>query len=60
METVDDSSRAAANARIDELERTIRELKLRIQRLERLLAPRAENPKDQAVVQTKVVYDWQK
>ena len=60
VEPPDESQNPASPGQIEELERAIRDLKIRVQRLERLLAPRTENPTDQAVVQSKVVYDWQK
>jgi hypothetical protein len=47
-------------ARIAELERELRELKLRLAALERLLTKRvAEHPVDRQAVESKVVYDWQ-
>jgi hypothetical protein len=46
-------------ARIQQLERDLRDLRLRVADLERRLNPRAENPDDQVAVRQKAVYDWQ-
>ncbi len=46
-------------ARIQQLERELRELRLRVAELERRSNPRAENPDDQVAVRQKAVYDWQ-
>jgi hypothetical protein len=46
-------------ARIADLERDLRDLRARVAALERLLAPRMENPADRDVVREKVAYDWQ-
>ncbi|HTT14476.1 MAG TPA: hypothetical protein VMG81_01670 [Thermoplasmata archaeon] len=46
-------------ARLQQLEREVRELRLRIADLERKLEPRAEHPEDRTVVREKVTYDWQ-
>ncbi|HTT73439.1 MAG TPA: hypothetical protein VMG99_04730 [Thermoplasmata archaeon] len=45
--------------RIAQLEREIRDLRLRVADLERRLAPRQEHPEDQSTIREKVVYDWQ-
>ena len=46
-------------ARLQQLEREVRELRLRIADLERKLEPRTEHPEDRTVVREKVTYDWQ-
>jgi hypothetical protein len=45
--------------RFRQLEFQIRELRMRILALEKLLAPRAENPTDRTTVREKATYDWQ-
>jgi hypothetical protein len=46
--------------RIAELERQVRELRLRVIALERLLGTTAaEHPSDRSTVERKAVYDWQ-
>jgi hypothetical protein len=45
--------------RVAELERAVRELRARVQELERQLALRPEHPVDQAAVVEPVRYDWQ-
>ena len=46
-------------ARIDQLERELNELRLRLAALERLLDERLEHPTDRKTVRQKVTYDWQ-
>ncbi|MCI4318657.1 MAG: hypothetical protein L3K23_00790 [Thermoplasmata archaeon] len=46
--------------RLRALELQIEQLKDRLEALERLSGPRAENPTDTAVVRKKVTYDWQR
>jgi len=46
-------------AKLAQLEKELRELRLRLAVLEKKLAPRAENPADQSAVREKVSYDWQ-
>ncbi len=46
-------------ARIVELERELRELRLRVIQLERLVGSGEEHPTDQTTVRRKVSYDWQ-
>jgi hypothetical protein len=47
-------------ARVAELERQVRDLRLRIAALERGgVSPRRENPEDRNAVREKVSYDWQ-
>jgi phage shock protein A len=46
-------------ARVERLERQLRELEARIEVLEKYTRPRVEHPSDQAAVREKVVYDWQ-
>jgi len=53
----DDSAQMAA--RLAQLEKDLRELRLRLAVLEKRLSPRAENPADQSAVREKVSYDWQ-
>lgn len=53
----DDPAQMAA--KLAQLERELRELRLRLAVLEKKLAPRAENPSDQSAVREKVSYDWQ-
>ena len=45
--------------RLNELERLVKELRARVQELERQLAMRPEHPVDQAAVVEPVRYDWQ-
>jgi hypothetical protein len=46
-------------ARVAVLERELRELKLRVIALERLVGAGEEHPTDQTTVRRKVSYDWQ-
>jgi len=46
-------------ARIDSLEREIRQLKARVASLERLVGNAGEHSADRSVVREKAVYDWQ-
>ncbi len=46
-------------ARIDDLEREVRQLRARVAALERLVGNAAEHPADREVVREKAVYDWQ-
>ncbi|MGI0129816.1 MAG: hypothetical protein ACREEC_06660 [Thermoplasmata archaeon] len=46
-------------AKLAQLEKDLRELRLRIASLEKLLDPRSEHPTDKAAVREKVAYDWQ-
>ena len=46
-------------ARLAEVERELRELRLRVVALERMLGAGALHPTDSATVQKKVTYDWQ-
>jgi hypothetical protein len=50
---------ASEEDRFRQLELQIHELRARISALEKLLAPRAENPSDRTTVREKVTYDWQ-
>jgi hypothetical protein len=45
--------------RLDRLEAELKELRLRVQALERLVGTAGEHPADRTVVQGKVSYDWQ-
>ncbi len=45
--------------RLASLERELRELRVRVAALERLLGARTEHPADEASVRKKVAYDWQ-
>ncbi|MGI0071595.1 MAG: hypothetical protein ACRECT_05970 [Thermoplasmata archaeon] len=53
----DDAAQMAA--RLAQLEKDLRELRLRLATLEKQLDPRSENPSDRTVVREKVAYDWQ-
>ncbi|MGI0053140.1 MAG: hypothetical protein ACRECR_02620 [Thermoplasmata archaeon] len=44
---------------MQQLEARLKELQIRVEALERLIAPRAEHPSDEVSVRGKVVYDWQ-
>lgn len=46
-------------ARLDDLEREVRQLRARVAALERLVGNAGEHPTDKAVVREKAVYDWQ-
>ena len=46
-------------ARLDELEKELRDLRLRLALLEKQLDPRSEHPSDRTAVREKVAYDWQ-
>jgi hypothetical protein len=46
-------------ARIAEIERELRELRIRVVALERLVGAGEEHPTDQTTVRRKVSYDWQ-
>jgi len=52
-------SAAELRARLDRLEAELKELRLRVQALERLVGTAGEHPADRTVVQGKVSYDWQ-
>jgi hypothetical protein len=45
--------------RLAQLERELKDLRARLQVLERQLDPRSEHPSDRAAVREKVAYDWQ-
>jgi len=45
--------------RLDAVERELKELRLRVAALERMLGAGELHPADSATVQKKVVYDWQ-
>jgi Tfp pilus assembly protein PilO len=53
----DDAAQMAA--KLAQLEKDLRELRLRIAQLEQQLDPRAEHPSDKTAVREKVAYDWQ-
>lgn len=55
------SSSAAPDlaARLSQVERDLRDLRLRIVALERLMGSGEEHPTDQSTVRQKVSYDWQ-
>ena len=53
----DDPAQMAA--RLDELEKELRDLRLRLALLEKQLDPRSEHPSDRTAVREKVAYDWQ-
>lgn len=46
-------------ARVEQLEREVRDLRLRLATLERNFGVRAENSSDRNAVREKVSYDWQ-
>jgi hypothetical protein len=46
-------------ARLAEIERELRELRMRVIALERLVGAGEEHPTDQTTVRRKVSYDWQ-
>ena len=46
-------------ARLAEIERELRELRIRVIALERLVGAGEEHPTDQTTVRRKVSYDWQ-
>jgi hypothetical protein len=50
---------SALAARLAELERQVRDLRVRVAVLEKGTAPRKENPDDSSTVREKVTYDWQ-
>lgn len=50
---------AAMADRLAQLEKDLRDLRLRLAQLERQLDPRAEHPSDKTAVREKVAYDWQ-
>jgi len=54
-----DPSVAVLRERIDALERELKELRARLEILERLTTPRVEHPLDRGAVREKAVYDWQ-
>ncbi len=47
------------STRVQQLEREIRDLRLRLAEIERRLNPRTEHPEDKSTIREKVVYDWQ-
>jgi len=46
-------------ARVERLERELREIRLRMASLEMKVDPRLEHPVDKTAVREKVAYDWQ-
>jgi len=46
-------------ARVERLERELREIRLRMAALELKVDPRLEHPVDKTTVREKVAYDWQ-
>jgi hypothetical protein len=54
---LDDAADMAA--KLAQLEKDLRELRLRLATLEKKLDPRSENPSDRSTVREKVSYDWQ-
>lgn len=53
------STPADLRARIEILERQIRNLQERVEVLEKLTVPRMEHPSDSKAIREKVTYDWQ-
>ncbi len=52
-------STADLENRVAELERELKDVRLRLAALERLMGAGAEHPADNTTVRKKVVYDWQ-
>ncbi len=46
-------------ARLAQLEKDLRDLRVRLALLEKQLDPRSEHPSDRTAVREKVAYDWQ-
>lgn len=46
-------------ARLDQLDRELRQLRARVAALERLVGSGGEHPSDRATVREKVSFDWQ-
>jgi hypothetical protein len=46
-------------ARVERLERELREVRLRLAAIELKVDPRLEHPVDRTAVREKVAYDWQ-
>ena len=46
-------------AKLAQLEKDLRDLRLRLATLEQKLDPRQEHPSDRTAVREKVAYDWQ-
>jgi hypothetical protein len=46
-------------SKLAQLEKDIRDLRLRLATLEKQLDPRTEHPSDRTAVREKVSYDWQ-
>jgi Tfp pilus assembly protein PilO len=57
MATGDTATQMAA--KLAQLERDLRDLRVRLAQLEKQLDPRAEHPSDKTAVREKVAYDWQ-
>jgi hypothetical protein len=53
----DDAGEMAA--KLAQLEKDLRDLRLRLATLEQKLDPRSEHPSDRTAVREKVAYDWQ-
>jgi hypothetical protein len=49
----------ALRARLEDLEKDVRQLRARIAALERAIGNAGEHPADRTVVREKAVYDWQ-
>jgi Tfp pilus assembly protein PilO len=54
-----DDTPAEMAAKLAQLEKDLRELRLRLAALEKQLDPRSEHPSDRTAVREKVAYDWQ-
>jgi len=54
-----DETPAEMAAKLAQLEKDLRDLRLRLAALEKQLDPRAEHPSDRTAVREKVAYDWQ-
>ncbi len=46
-------------ARVERLEKELREVRLRLASLELKMDPRLEHPVDKSTIREKVAYDWQ-
>jgi hypothetical protein len=45
--------------RLAQLEKDLKDLRIRLAQLEKQIDPRAEHPSDKVAVREKVAYDWQ-
>lgn len=54
-----DTSPPDLAVRLADVERELKDLRTRVQALERLMGAGSEHPSDESTVRRKVVYDWQ-